>query len=415
LDRIVPYAVGDHPTLNASGRVRTTMTDTAGSVTAAALRDRLAVGDPVTLLDVRNRDEVARWRIEGPSIDRHHVPYMKFVAAGATGGVTDLLPADRREPVVVVCPRGEASAEVADQLAEAGVDAENLAGGMHAWARLLDRQVVDDAEATVYQYRRPASGCLGYAVVAGGEMVVVDPLRAFVDRYRADAADLDATITYAVDTHVHADHVSGVRALSAATDATPVLSATAVGRGVVGTVDVVRDGDSLPVGDARLAAVALPGHTTGMTGFHVGERAPAAGGRAAAEGVLLTGDSLFLDGVARPDLQEDADPAAQARALYATLTERLDAFGDDALVAPGHTDAGVGDDAPIVARLGDLRDDLDVFGMDEATFVDRVTRAGAEPANAARIAAINRGVETVDDATAFELELGPNNCAAGGG
>ncbi|WP_338741136.1 MBL fold metallo-hydrolase [Haloplanus salilacus] len=379
------------------------MTDTAGSVTAAALRDRLAAGDPVTLLDVRNRDDVDRWRIEGPSVDRHHVPYMKFVAAGATGGAADLVPANAREPIVVVCPRGEASAEVAAGLAAAGVDAENLAGGMDAWARLLGRSPVpaEGGDATVYQYHRPASGCLGYAVVAGGEMAVIDPLRAFVDRYRADAADLGATITYAVDTHVHADHVSGVRALSAATDATPVLSASAVGRGVVGTFDMVRDGDVLDVGGASVAAVALPGHTTGMTGFRIG-------------GTLLTGDSLFLDAVARPDLQEDADPAVQARELYATLTERLGAFGDDVLVAPGHTDAGVGDDTPAVARLGDLRGRLPLFGTDESTFVDRVTRAGAEPANAARIAAVNRGVETVDDETAFELELGPNNCAAGG-
>jgi glyoxylase-like metal-dependent hydrolase (beta-lactamase superfamily II) len=374
----------------------------AGSVTPATLRRRLADGDPVTLLDVRNRDEVDRWRIESPSITHHHVPYMKFVAAGVTGDVADLLPADVREPVVVVCPRGEASAEVATLLVEAGVDAENLAGGMAAWARLYDRfEVATGDGATVYQYRRPASGCLGYAVVADDEMAVIDPLRAFADRYRYAAAEQDATITYAVDTHVHADHVSGVRAL-AATDATPVLSASAVKRGVVGTFDTVRDGDALAVGDGTLEAVALPGHTTGMTGFLVGD-------------ILLTGDSLFCDGVARPDLQEDADPAAQARELYATLTDRLAAFDDDTLVAPGHTDAGVGADAPDVAHLGALRTRLPVFGMDEAAFVDHVTQVGAEPANADRIAAVNRGVETVDDDAAFELELEPNNCAAGGG
>jgi glyoxylase-like metal-dependent hydrolase (beta-lactamase superfamily II) len=392
------------------------MTDTAGSVTAAALYDRLIGRESVTLLDIRNRDEVDRWRIEAPSVDRHHVPYMQFVAAGATGGVAELVPGNAREPVVVVCPRGEASAEVAENLAAAGIEAENLAGGMHAWARLLDRSRLptEGRGAVVYQYRRPASGCLGYAVVADGEMAVIDPLRTAVDRYRADAAELDATITYAIDTHVHADHVSGVRALSAATDATPVLSSTAVGRGVVGTFDMVRDGDALAVGDAALTAVALPGHTTGMTGFLIGEGPRPSDGRPQAGGILLTGDSLFYDGVARPDLQEDADPAVQARDLYATLTDRLDAFGDDVLVAPGHTDAGVGDGTPVVARLGDLRTRLPVFEMDESAFVDRVTRGGAEPANAARIAAINRGVETVDDEAAFELELGPNNCAAGG-
>jgi glyoxylase-like metal-dependent hydrolase (beta-lactamase superfamily II) len=391
-------------------------TDRAGSITAATLRRRLAAGDPVTILDVRDRTEIERWRIEAPSITHHHVPYMKFVAAGVAGDVADLLPADVREPVVAVCPRGEASAEVADQLVAAGVDAENLAGGMEAWARLYDRtELAVDADVALYQYRRPAGGCLGYAVVADGEMAVVDPLRAFADRYREDAAELGATLTYAVDTHVHADHVSGVRAL-AKSGATPVAPARAVERGVADGDDfeTVRDGDELAVGDATLRAVALSGHTTGMMGFVVDGMEPrSAGGRPASSRPLLTGDSLFLDGVARPDLQEDADPETQARDLYTTLTERLSEFPDDTPIAPGHTDAGV-DEGAETAPLGALRERLPVFGMDEAAFVEYVTRVGADPANADRIVAINLGHESVDDDEAFELELGPNNCAAGG-
>jgi glyoxylase-like metal-dependent hydrolase (beta-lactamase superfamily II) len=378
---------------------------TAGERSPAALRERLVAGEPVTLLDVRNREEVDRWRIEAPSLTAHHVPYMQFVAAGVDGDVADLLPTGVAEPVVVVCPHGEASAEVADQLVAAGVEAENLAGGMDAWARLYDRTVVASGDATVYQYRRPASGCLGYAVVAGGEMAVIDPLRAFVDRYRDDAADLGVDLTHAVDTHVHADHVSGVRALAAATDATPVLPRRAAERGIADAAafETVTDGDALDVGGVAVDALALPGHTTGMTGFRVG---------ATNDDILLTGDSLFLDGVARPDLQEGADPEAQARTLYATLIDRLSECPADTQIAPGHTDAGV-EAEPVVARLGDLRERLAVFGMDEDAFVDHVTHVGAEPANAARIVAINRGAETVGDDEAFELELGPNNCAAG--
>ncbi|MFB6102160.1 MAG: MBL fold metallo-hydrolase [Haloplanus sp.] len=380
--------------------------DAIPSLTPAELRRRLAASEPVTVLDVRNRDEVERWRIEAPALDYHHVPYMKFVAAGVTDSVADLVPDGVREPVVVVCPHGEASAEVAAQLVDAGIDAENLAGGMAGWARLYDRVAIHTTiAADVYQYRRPASGCLGYAVVAGGEMAVIDPLRAFADRYRADAANLDATLTYAVDTHVHADHVSGVRALASTADATPVLPARAVERGVTDAdrFETVTDGDTVTVGGVHLAAVALPGHTTGMTGVRVGQ-------------VLLTGDSLFLDGVARPDLQEGADPEARARELYATVTEHLARYPDETVVAPGHTDAGIDDgDTPRVATLGDCRERLAVFEMDEAAFVDHVTHTGAEPANAERIVAINCGRETVDDETAFELELGPNNCAASGG
>lgn len=67
----------------------------------------------------------------------------------------------------------------------------------------------------------------------------------------------------------------------------------------------------------------------------------------------------------------------------------------------------------VIARFGGLRAKLAAFGSDESTVVDRITRVGTEPANAARIVAVNKGAETVDDA-ASKLELGPNNGVAGG-
>jgi hypothetical protein len=89
-------------------------------------------------------------------------------------------------------------------------------------------------------------------------------------------------------------------------------------------------------------------------------------------------------------------------------------FGDDVLIAPGHTDADVGDEIPVIARFGGLRAKLAAFGSDESTGVDRITQVGTEPASAARIVAVNKGVEVVGDEAASEPERGPNNCAAGG-
>jgi hypothetical protein len=131
--------------------------------------------------------------------------------------------------------------------------------------------------------------------------------------------------------------------------------------------------------------------------------------------VLLAGDSVFLDSVARPDLEAGDDGAHElARDLYVTLTERLGALPGDTLVAPGHyADADErGADGTFTERLGTLRERLAVVGLDRETFVDRIcSDIPPRPANFERIVAINLGTETADDGTAFELGLGPNNCA----
>jgi glyoxylase-like metal-dependent hydrolase (beta-lactamase superfamily II) len=378
------------------------------AIEPAALYERISAGEAVSVLDVRNRAEHEAWPLTGPGVRTVLTPYSRFVAAEVTGGVAGLVP-NLPEPVVVICPRGEASAHVAALLREEGVDAVNLAGGMRGWARLvLVREVADPGfGGSLLQYQRPSSGCLAYLVLADGEAAVVDPLRAFADRYVADARERGATLRHAVDTHVHADHVSGVREVAAATGATVVLPAGARDRGLDGTayadVDVrfVADGDDVRVGDATLRALHAPGHTSEMTAYRVGD-------------VLLAGDTLFLASVARPDLEVgDAGAREMARRLHRTLADRL-ALPPETLVAPAHfaDAAGAAPDGTYTATLGSLRERLELLSLPEEAFVDRVVADMPDrPANYERIIAVNLGRESATDDDAFELELGPNNCA----
>jgi glyoxylase-like metal-dependent hydrolase (beta-lactamase superfamily II)/rhodanese-related sulfurtransferase len=365
------------------------------SISSEELRRRLD-SEPVSLLDVRNRDAIEAWEIE--STHRTDVPYMKFLAAEATDSVGDLV-GGIDEPVVVVCARGEASAYVASLLLEAGIEATNLAGGMDGWARLYESHIVNE-DPLVLQYDRPSSGCLAYLVVSDGEAAVVDPLRAFVDRYRADAAEHDADLVYAVDTHLHADHVSGLEQL-AEQGVEPVTSVKTAARGIELDVLTVDDGESLTVGTTTLEAIATPGHTSGMTSFRVDD-------------LLFTGDGLFIESVPRPDLEAGADGAPDAaRTLYWTLTERFTRFDDETRIAPGHYDPSRDGTGPHIARLGYLRTHMAVFDTSEDEFVAWVLDdMPPRPNNAERIVAINSGDETPSDDDAFELELGPNNCAA---
>ncbi|OLZ41872.1 MBL fold metallo-hydrolase [Natrinema saccharevitans] len=376
------------------------------SIDPETLAERLRAGDDLTVLDVRDRDEFERWHLTGEGVDAVQIPHAKFIQAQATGGATDLA-ADLEEPILAVCGHGEASAHAVSLLREAGIDAENLAGGMDAWADLyVARELAVDAPATVVQYDRPSSGCLAYAIYSDGEAAVIDPLRAFADRYAADADDWGATLEYAIDTHVHADHVSGVRTLAKQADATAVLPAGATDRGLTFDAATVAGGDELRVGDATFSVVATPGHTSESISIRL------EGGDA---GTLFTGDTLFLEGVGRPDLERgDEGAAAAAEALYETLRDRVLEYPDETTIAPGHYSDGTDprEDGTYASRIEDLRDRLEALSIAETAFVAHATDdLPPRPANHERIVAANLGREAIDEETAFELELGPNNCA----
>jgi glyoxylase-like metal-dependent hydrolase (beta-lactamase superfamily II) len=380
--------------------------DEAPSIGPEELAERLRSGDELTVLDVRDRDEFDRWHLTGDGVDAVQIPHTKFIQAQATGRVTDLV-ADLEEPILAVCGRGEASAHAVGLLRDAGIDASNLAGGMDAWADLyVARQLEVDAPATVVQYDRPSSGCLAYAIYSGGEAAVIDPLRAFADRYAEDADDRGAELKYAIDTHVHADHVSGVRSLRDRTGAEAVVPAGATDRGLAFDAATLEDGDELRIGDATLTALATSGHTTESISLRLeGDDAD----------VLFTGDTLFLEGVGRPDLERGDDGAANAaRRLYDSIQDRILSQPGATTIAPGHYSdvAKPRANGTYAATLENLRTRLAALSMDDDEFVAHATSdLPPRPANHERIVAANLGREQIDEETAFELELGPNNCA----
>jgi glyoxylase-like metal-dependent hydrolase (beta-lactamase superfamily II) len=123
-----------------------------------------------------------------------------------------------------------------------------------------------------------------------------------------------------------------------------------------------------------------------------------------------------VESVARPDLEEGDDGAPEAaRTLYRSLQERVLALGDDVVVGGAHfSDAAEpAEDSTYTATLGDLVADMDALSMDEDEFVELVlSDMPPRPANYEEIIGINLGQQDADDEEAFELELGPNNCAA---
>lgn len=375
------------------------------AIAPETLKDRIDTGRRSVLLDTRMRSDYEEWHIEGENVDTINVPYYEFLEGDVDDEVLESIP-DERE-VTVLCAEGSASEYVAGTLTELGYDVTHLEGGMQGWARIYEAVEVTDYEGTgtLLQYQRPSSGCLGYLVYDGGAAAVIDPLRAFTDRYLADADELGVELQYAIDTHVHADHVSGVRTLDEE-GVEGVIPEQAVDRGITyaDELTTIADGETLAVGDVTIEAVYTPGHTTGMTSYLVGDS------------FLATGDGLFVESVARPDLEEGDEGASEAaRLLYESLQERILTLPDDTVVGGAHysdiSEPKV--DGTFTESLGALREKMAPLTLDEDEFVEVVlSDMPPRPANYEEIIATNLGQNEVEDDEAFTLELGPNNCAA---
>ncbi|MBZ5728924.1 MAG: MBL fold metallo-hydrolase [Acidobacteriia bacterium] len=173
-------------------------------------------------------------------------------------------------------------------------------------------------------------GCLAHAsYLLGSEGVaaVVDPQRD-VGIYLEAAERLGLRITHIIETHLHADFVSGHRELAERTGATIYLGE---GSGATFPHRAVRDGDEIAFGQCRLRFLQTPGHTLESVSVVVTdlERGPA-------PVAVLTGDTLFIGDVGRPDLSETKTPAELARLLYDSLRGKLLALPDDVAVYPAH-------------------------------------------------------------------------------
>lgn len=356
-------------------------------ISADALATRLGTSDAPFVLDVRNPDEHEAWSIPGAV----NIPLAQL--AERLGELP------RHRELVVYCAAGARSAQASEMLVATGFTVSDLTGGMGAWAGVYDLAELTVGSATVVQVRRRAKGCLSYVVGAGDTAFVVDP-STDVDRYEQVATARGWTISKVFDTHLHADHLSGARLLARHTGAALHLNPADTFHF---DFEPLCDGDefALPGGTAfGVSVLHTPGHTEGSTIFRVGQQA------------VLTGDTLFVDGVGRPDLAERAEEFAHN--LHRSLRDRVLSLGDDAVALPAHygQDVVVRPGEPVGATIGELRQRVEPLGYDEATFVRWASAAATErPPNYVEIILANMGRPRMSDEEVRRLELGPNRCS----
>jgi glyoxylase-like metal-dependent hydrolase (beta-lactamase superfamily II)/rhodanese-related sulfurtransferase len=361
----------------------------AARISTEELQDLLATGRPVTVVDIRTPTD-REWSIPcSVQVDAYDA-----VKSGGLGPLAD------REfspgPVVTVCETGRSAATATGLLRAKGVEALTLEGGMRAWSLAWNIAQTTISGCEIVQVRRTGKGCLSYIVESDSEAVVIDA-SLDPDVYVKLIRDRGWRLVAVMDTHIHADHLSRSRLLAQQQRVELLLPAQ---RRTHYPFRPLTDGDRLPFGSTELVALASPGHTAESTTYLLDDAA------------AFTGDTLFLAGVGRPDLEggTPAESASRARLLYESVSGILD-LPEAAQVLPGHVSAPIPFDGRLLAStVKTIRDTVALARLDQAAFVEAVlARLPPNPPNHSRIVELNELGELPEDPT--ELEAGANRCA----
>jgi glyoxylase-like metal-dependent hydrolase (beta-lactamase superfamily II) len=223
------------------------------------------------------------------------------------------------------------------------------------------------ADLSIETFRAQGDGCLGYLLVdeASRTALVIDPRLDDVDRYLTAVSARDARVTHVLDTHTHADHLSGVRALAQRTGATVLSHAASK---LKGAARRLAGGMTFEVGSKTVSVLDAPGHTPDSLALLV-------------DGHLFTGDALFAGGAGRTDFM-----GGSASELFETF-RCFEALPDTTVVHPGHDYVG-----HAVTTIGEEKARNPLFQeRDRPAFVSRLSKKAAPPANMAAILRHNLG------------------------
>ena len=368
------------------------------------LAERLDRGESVQVLDVRAPDKVARGHVDfGPELEFHALPNSQIFRLP---DVKDLK-LDAARPVAVICGHGNSSKQTTAFLRDRGYDAYSVIGGMAAWETVYVARRLSPTPSLshVIQLDRVGKGALSYVLVSDGDAVLVDPGR-HLERFATLLDEMGATLAAVVDTHLHADYLSGARAAATRWKVPYFLHP----QDAVSPYDdrpgklafqPLSDGDTIVFGHATLRAVHVPGHTLGSIAL------------IADDGLALTGDFLFVQSIGRPDLAGKSE--SWAKLLWQSLERVRQSWPGELLILPAHY-ASEGErraDRAIAARFDVVAATNAAAAIqDEHRFLRWIADHTSTFPDAYRtIKEANLGLIEVSAADAEILESGPNQCA----
>lgn len=366
----------------------------AKSITPEELKKKLDAGEVQFIFDLRAEDEFKSWKVEGrKDVPTMNIPQEDFV--GEEEKFFDRFPRDKE--IITVCAHGDSSQYTAEMLAERGFNARGLKGGMDLWSEFYESRKLSESP-LIYQVYRVAKGCIGHVVISEGQAAVIDAPR-HIDNVARIIDESGARVVAVLDTHLHADHISGGPAM-AKRYAAPYYIHQADSKGATYEHKILHNHDRIKVGKSVLDVLHSPGHTPGSTSFLLDGK------------YLFTGDTIMETSIGRPDL--GGMVGKWAGFLYYTLFERYKSLPDDTVVLPAHAASirDQDDDGLVRFTLGWARSKRSLFRITELSEFKKVIESTLleNPDRYAEIRKVNLGVLDADEKKLKELEIGKNLC-----
>jgi rhodanese-related sulfurtransferase len=185
-------------------------------INAKQLHDKINAGEAILILDVRASDAYNSWKINSKGLQSVNVPHTDILE-DKESAYEQL---NKNTEIVIVCNKGNAARLAAEKLAGEGYQVSVLDKGMWEWSQFYHAvTVAEDESMKLIQFNRLGKGCLSYMVISEGQALVVDAGR-HIDEYLNLAEAEQVKIAHVMDTHVHADHISGGMELSKQAGAT---------------------------------------------------------------------------------------------------------------------------------------------------------------------------------------------------
>jgi glyoxylase-like metal-dependent hydrolase (beta-lactamase superfamily II) len=367
------------------------MEKTKGTVDANTLRTWLENNERVFVLDIRPSTQREEWQIPGS----HYLNAYDRLNEGDYS-VLNAVEIPENAKVVTVCAAGKTSQIASDALKEKGIDAYSLEGGMKAWSTAWNVAQKQFKDFEILQLRRTGKGCLSYIISSNREAVIIDASLP-VDVYVHWVSKLGLSVKYVIETHIHADHLSRSKEVASYFQAPLYLP---VPNNVQFHFNKITADTTFNFGAITLLSVPTPGHTLESYTFYIENTA------------LFTGDTMFTNGIGRPDLKANPEETRYKAALLFKSLNNLISLPDEVIIFPAHTNKPVDFNGQMLSvTIGQAKKDIPALHNKKEDFINLVLeKIPPFPANYLAIVEKNLGGNFSDN-DSTELEAGPNRCA----